>query len=121
MFGVLTNQGDQYYEGTYYRKKTDVEGKYFRYEWLESQRRSYGQIINNLIAIQGRSVIKTNWDLDWIVKGFIVTKDGKRWTIVDITKMEQEVNPQTRYWLTHNADTDYVISLVEVDNEKGLK
>lgn len=117
----LTQQGSQYLYGTLYNKKTDTQGDFFRYEELLEKRNEYGQIINNLIATQGRYTIKTNWNLEYKVNQFVVTKDGVRYQIADITRMQQEVNPQTLYWFKSNPNTEWVISLVEVDNVMELK
>jgi len=117
----LTQQGSQYLFGTLYNKKTDTQGEFLRYEELTEKRREYGQIINNLIAMQGRYTIKTNWNLDYAVNKFIVAKDGSRYQIADVTKMQQEINPQTLYWFNKNLNTEWVLSLVEIDNTMGLK
>jgi len=82
--------------------------------------RTFGTIINNLIATQGRLTIKTNYKVDFKVNGFVVDKNGNKWIIAQIEEMEQEVNPQTRYWLRQNPDTDYVLSLIKVENIEGL-
>lgn len=117
----LTQQGSQYLYGTLFEKKSSTQGDFMRYEELIEKRREYGQIINNLIATQGRYTIKTNWNLDYKVGKFIVAKDGTRYQIADVTKMQQEVSPQTLYWLKSNLNTEYVLSLIEVDNVMELK
>lgn len=121
MLNSLTSQGFQFYSGTRYKKWTDNQGDYFQYEELVAPRKSYGQMVNNLIAIQGRYTIKTNWDLGFEVGQYIVDKKGRKWIIEDIVSMEQEVNPQTAYFLNANPDTDFVLSLVRVENALELK
>lgn len=121
MIGSLTNEGKQYYEGTYYKKKTDRQGSSFRYEWLINQKKSYGQAVNNLIATQGRYTIKTNWDMGFEVNGFIVDKNGKKYIISEIEKMEQSINPQVMFWFNSNIDTSFVLSLIEIENAEELK
>ena len=118
---IFINQGNQYLYGTQYRKKTDVQGNRFRYDILSYPRKSYGQIVNNLIAIQGRLTIKTNWNLDWKVNQFIVDNYGKKYLIQDIQLLPQEVNPQVLATCLINPDTDYVLSLIEIENVEELQ
>ena len=118
---ILTNEGSQYLYGTRYKKKTDVQGDRCRYELLVYPRKSYGQIINNLIATQGRLTIKTNWDLDWKVNQFFVDNYGKKYIIQDIQTMPQEVNSQVLAINLVNPDTDFVLSLIEIENVEELQ
>ena len=112
---VFKNQGAQYNDGTYFEKKTDTQGEDFRFEILVDRRSSYGQAVNNLIATQGRTTIKTNFDLKFKVNGYVNFWNGRRYIINEIIEMEQELNPQTKYWFKNNPNTDYVLSLVEVE------
>ena len=118
---IFTTQGSQYLYGTRYKAKTDKIGDRFKYEILSYPQRSYGTIINNLIAIQGRLTIKTNWDLKWQIGQFIVDNYGKRYYIEDIKYMPLEINPQVLNTFIKNPDTDYVLSLIEVENAWGLR
>lgn len=118
---ILTNEGSQYLFGTLYNSKIDFEGKKCRYEILVYPRKSYGQIINNLIAIQGRLTIKTNWDIGWQVNKIFVDNYGKKYQISDVQIMPQEINPQVLAVNLINPDTDFVISLIEIDNARELQ
>lgn len=121
MIGVFMNDPEQYLKGTRYKKKTSDEGDYFEYAILEYPRKSYGQIVNNLIAEQGRLTIRTNWGLDFKVNEFIVDNYGVKWLISNIVVMAQEVNAQVLRTSIINPQTDLVISLVKVDNLEQLK
>ena len=118
---IITNEGNQYLYGIKYEKKTDGQGDKFKYEILVYPRKSYGQIINNLIAIQGRLTIKTNWDLKWKVNEYIVDNYGNKYIIQEVQKMPKEVNPQVLAVSLVNPETDYVLSLIEIDNAEGLE
>ena len=59
--------------------------------------------------------------LDFNIDGCIVFKNGRRFIIQDIVEMEQEINPQTLYWFSNNPNTDYVLSLIEIENVEGLQ
>ena len=128
---ILTNENNQYLYGTRYKKKIFekwidgthrkiYQGEKFKYELLVYPRKSYGQIVNNLIATQGRLTIKTNWNLDWKVNQFIVDNYGKKYIIQEIQTMPQEVNPQVLALAITNPDTDYVLSLIEIENAEEL-
>lgn len=120
MIDALTSQWGQFFFGTRYKKKTDVQGDNFQYEILVAPRKTYGQIINNLIATQGRLTIKTNWDIDFKVREYIVDNWGKKYQISDIQYMPQEINPQVMAISLRNPNTDIVLSLIEIENVEGL-
>lgn len=123
MIGALTSQSFQYLEARRYKTKDNNErGTYFRFEELNDQNERFGTVINNLIADDTTYVIKTNWDIDFKVGEFIIDKKSRKmWTIQQIEKLRQDVNSQTLYWLTKNPETDYVLSLVQVENVWGLE
>ena len=118
---IFRNQGFQFMDGIYYENKTAVQGEPFRFEILADTRNSYGQIVNNLIATQGRTTIKTNYQLNFKISGCVVFKNGRKFLINDIVEMQQEVNPQTLYWFKENPNTDLVISLIEIENVEKLQ
>lgn len=115
-----TNQAEQYFRGKYLRKKTDAEGSFFRYRELVERRRTFGTIINNLIADQERYTIATNWDLGFKPSEYIITADNERYIIDEVVKMH-DMSEQTYYWLKKNQDTTYVLSLIKVDNVEDLQ
>ena len=123
MIGALTSQSFQYLEARRYKTKNNNEhGTYFRFEELNDQNKRFGTVINNLIADDTTYVIKTNWDIDFKVGEFIIDKKSRKmWTIQQIERLRQDVNSQTLYWLTKNPETDYVLSLVQVENVWGLE
>lgn len=115
-----TSQTEQYFKGRYLKKKTDVEGSFFRYRELVEKRRTFGTIINNLIADQERYTIATNWDLGFKPSEYIVTASGERYIIEEVVKMH-DMSEQTAYWLRKNQDTEWVLSLVKIDNVEEIQ
>ncbi len=115
-----TSQYGQFFRGKYLKKKTDVEGSFFRYYELVEKRRTFGTIINNLIADQERYTIATNWDLGFKPSEYIIVNDNERYIIDEVVKMH-DMSEQTSYWLKKNQDTTYVLSLIKVDNVEELK
>lgn len=116
----MNSEFGQFFSGYYYHKRNDKQGEYFQYELLESPSRVFGTIINNLIAEQGRMTIKTNWAMGFKPKEYITDYLGRKWQIVSVVKMLQETNPQVMALCLENQDTDYVLSLVEVDNVENI-
>ena len=122
MIGALTSQSFQYLEARRYKTKDNNErGTYFRYEELNDQNSFFGTVINNLIADQSRYVIKTNWDIGFEVGDFIIDKkSGNMWTIEQIERLQHDTNSQVMFWLKKNPETDFVLSLVKIENAWGL-
>ena len=122
MIGALTSQSFQYLEARRYKTKDNNErGTYFRYEELNDQNSFFGTVINNLIADQSRYVIKTNWDIGFEVGDFIVDKkSGNMWTIEQIERLQHDTNSQVVFWLKKNPETDFILSLVKIENAWGL-
>lgn len=104
-----------YNYGTYYEKKTDTQGERLRFEILQSKSRAYSQIVNNLIATQGTITIRTNDNLEYKINGFITFR-GTKYIISQVVEMEEEINPQILIWKKKNPNTDFIISLIEVEN-----
>lgn len=119
MIDALTGNGIQYFYGTKYIDAKDTRGQFFQYELLENKRKTYSTVINNLIETQGRTTIKTNWDLKWKVRDIIVDNDGERYKVQEVVKMPLEVNAQVGHF-AKNPDIDYVLSLVRISNPMEL-
>lgn len=116
----LTSVGSQFFYGTWYKDLHSTDGKPFQYELLDTPRKSYGQVINNLIMTQSRKTIKTNWDFGWQPKQIIVDDEGNRWKIEEVVVFPQEINSQVAHF-ARNPDIDYALSLIKISNPLGVK
>lgn len=119
MIECLTNNGNEFFTGTWYEDLHSVEGKTFRYELLTDPRKSYGMVINNLLKEQGRKTIKTNWNFGWKPKQIVVDNYGEPWKIEEVIEMPQEVNAQVVYFAL-NPDIAFVLSMVKIANPMEL-
>ena len=117
---IFSNRDEEFLTGTRYKKKTDYAGEKFRYAILENQRSSFGTVTGNLMANQGAISIKTQNNLGWEVNQFVVLQDGTKWIINTVTKDIQSINPQVMYSFRTNEQTQYVLSLIFVDNMENL-
>lgn len=115
MLDALLGNPLNFFTGTKYTNTQSTDGEYFEYELLNDVRKTYGTVINNLIKTQGRTTIKTNWDLDWQVRQIVIDQDGIAYKIQEVVTMPLEVNPQSNY-LLNNPNTDFVLSLVKISN-----
>lgn len=120
MIETLISRGDKYFLGTWYSDIHSDTGKTFRYALLNEPRKVYGTVINNLILTQGRTTIKTNWNLGWEPQQIIIDNFGDRWKIEEVVIMPLEVNQQVSYF-ARNPDIDYVLSLVKIGNPLNKK
>lgn len=119
MIEALTQIGHQFFFGEWFESLHSTEGRKFQYELLDEPRKTYGQMINNLITSEGRKTIKTNWSFDWKPRQVVVDNYGERWKIQEVVTLPQEVNSQVAHWAI-NPDVDYVLSLVRIANPKEV-
>lgn len=106
---------NNYFSGIKFTNIKSTDGKEFQYELMQNVSKTYGTVINNLIKMQGRTTIKTCWDLDWKVRQIVVLSDGERYKIQNIEVLQQEASSQVNY-ITKNPNIDYVLSLVRIAN-----
>ncbi len=109
---------DEVYTGSY-RPTPKSSPSYFEYSVVNYQSRSYSEIINNIIATKEGIVIKTMWDCDWEINGFVYAQDGKQYAIVDIQKDMQ--NSEVVRLLSTNPMSDFIIALTQVENPERIK
>lgn len=120
MLESLLNNSLSFFKGTKYSNLQSKDCQYFEYELLNDVRKTYGTVINNLIKTQGRTTIKTNWNLNWKVREIVIDQTGQAYKIQEIVEMPLEVNAQVnRLW--GNPNTDYVLSLIKIANPMEKK
>lgn len=105
------------YTGSYRRYKHDAP-QYFDYKEQDYPSKAFGAVINNLITTEERIVIRTMWDCGFEPQGFIVTQDGKMWVIEQV--QDANNNNEAVRFLRHNPTPEFIISLIRVNNEKGV-
>lgn len=120
MIEALCGNPNSYFCGTKYTNTISKYGQYFEYELLTEIRRTYGTVITNLIKTQGRTTIKTNFNLDWKPRQIVILEDGKAFKIQEVATMNLEVSPQVNS-LFANPNTDFVLSLVGIVNSAERK
>lgn len=104
-----------------YRPKKSSEGIWFDYEIVDEPRRSYGHVVNNLIADNSVQVIKSNDDIGFKVRGYIVTQDDELWQITEVIKRMQEINRDVLRVLKSNPSSEYLIAMTRVQNPMDIK
>ncbi len=119
MVDELSKDPQDVLSGLKYDNTLSKDGEYFEYQIIDDQKKTYGTVINNLIKIQGRTTIKTSWNLDWKPRQIIVDHFGDRYKIQDVSKMPMEVAPQV-FLIATNPAVDYVLSLVLISNPKEI-
>lgn len=120
MLESLLNNSLSFFKGTKYSNLQSKDGQYFEYELLNDIRKSYGMVINNLIKTQGRTTIKTNWNLDWKAREIVIDQHGQAFKIQEVVEMPLEVNAQVNS-LWQNPNIDFVLSLVKISNPMEKK
>lgn len=120
MIEALCGNPNAYFIGTKYSNTTSKDGQYFEYELMTEIRKTYGTVITNLIKTQGRTTIKTNFNLDWKPRQIVVLENGNAYKVQEVAEMKLEVSPQVNA-LFENPNTDFVLSLVKIENPMERK
>lgn len=120
MFEPLTSE---FYSAKYYERHPTIEnaesGIYFRYEKITERRKEFTQPINNLITKEGRLTISTTYDLNVKVGGYVLTQEGRMYTIADFTT--GQVQNEQRAFFFNAVEDLTVLSLVECANPLRLR
>ena len=91
MLEALMPNNDEFYFATVYEDRQDKKGEQIQYELLTEMRRSYGQVINNLISEQGRKVIKSH-DYEFKTGNIVVDEDGVKWYVQEAVQFKENIN-----------------------------
>lgn len=122
MSGMFEPRGAQFYTGKYYEIYPTLQnvanGVKFNYEKAGNQSSSYAQPIRNLITREKNLTISTTAVISWKVGAYVLTQDGRLWTISDWSE-DTSINPQAAFFFSRRLETA-VLSLTEVDNPLGL-
>lgn len=122
---LLTIKDEEVLTGTYYnrRPKTTADvGISFSYDIVDESDRNYSKLLDNLQTEQVMQTIKTNDLCGFKTKGYVVTQDGRFWTITGIIeRLVKRENKQALRVLRQTIETEYVIRLLQVDNPMELK
>lgn len=111
---MIAQQNGQYRVGKYLGHKTDEKDyKFFKYELVKDKAKTYNQILQNLITTEGSTIIKTNYNLQWMNQQYVVLQDERKYIITNIQKIEDDINPQVFGIVKESLDTFYYIELVE--------
>lgn len=105
------------YTGSYRRYKHDAP-QYFDYKEQDYPSKAFGEVINNLITTRRGLVIRTMWDCGFVPEGFVVTQDGRMWTIEQVQDVNN--NNEAVRFLQNNPKPEFIIVLIGVNNEKGV-
>ena len=116
---LLTPKSENYvFSGTYRRKKKD-RGQYFQYSESDYPALTYGETTNNISTTQNRIIIRTRWNLDFCINGYVVTQDGRMWIIEQV--QSNSFNAQNLRFMQKNPNSEYILSLVGVNNPMGVQ
>lgn len=120
MLEALMPNNDEFYFAIVYEDRQDKKGEQIQYELLTETRRSYGQVINNLISEQGRKVIKSH-DYEFKTGNIVVDEDGVKWYVQEAVQFKENINPQANLIMRINPAEAYAVSLVEIENPEEMQ
>lgn len=118
LLDLLAPKEEYVLTGTY-REKKDGPGAYFEYKEIDYPTRTFGEVIDNIITTQRRMTIRTRWNLDFCINGYVVTQDGRMWIIEQV--QSNSFNAQNLRFMQKNPNSEYILSLVGIDNPMGVQ
>ena len=100
----------------YYKNSESAPEAYFEYGIENDKTTAYNMLIKNVMSARSNMIIHTTWDMGWDTLGFVELQDGTDWQVVDYTTRLTKHNPNVLRIIKSNPATEYVLSLVAVDN-----
>ena len=127
LLDILHDRHEEVLEGTFYADIPKLENGqwqttstipiYFTYEIVNESDKAYANLINNLEDPATMQTIKTNDKIPAKIGSYIVTQDGKLWTITGfITKVYTDKTKQTMRYMRQAVDEEKIIRLTLQDN-----
>lgn len=118
-FSQFMSVKDEYVlTGVWYARKpvtTADEGEQIQYSVVDPKRKSYGEVITNVMTDEGIYTIRTNDNFPYKPKQYIVTQDGRVWQITEVTsKIENERTKEALRLFRETAETEFTLRLTEV-------
>lgn len=117
---LLQKRAEQTLTGTFYetRPQTPTDsGAMFRYEYVNPSswtfRRLFGNVVGNQFSL---TAIKTVTPLPWRVSSFVVTHDGRLYSVLQVERDLSSVGKQAQRLFCDPAGVSYVLRLMEVEN-----
>lgn len=120
----LSIKDKKYLTGTYYARRpitASDSGESFEYEAINTHSQEYRTILNSILADNVVMGIKTVASLPFKIKGYVATQDGEFWQITAIQKAIQSAETEEALRIFREAETETVLSLIQVDNPFELK
>ena len=121
---MIAPKSDQFMTGYYYERRPVApdDGRVtFRYSRLDNYSRVFDTQLGQMRIDRETYSLKTKTNLNWKVKGYISTQNGRFFQIVEVTENEQPKGSEQVLRLFKRAvQSEYTIRLVAVDNPWGI-
>lgn len=121
---LLQKRAEQTLTGTFYERRPETPtdgGAPFQYEYVNPSswtfRRLFGNVVGNQFSV---TAVKTVSPLYWRVSSFIVTQDGRLYTILQVERDLAGAGKQAQRLFCDPAGVSYVLRLAEVENPWGI-
>lgn len=117
---LLQKRAEQTLTGTFYEARPQTPedgGAAFHYEYVNPSswtfRRLFGNVVGNQFSL---TAVKTVTPLPWRVSSFVLTQDGRLYSILQVERDLASVGKQAQRFFCDPAGVSYVLRLMEVEN-----
>ena len=93
----------------------------FNYEYVNPFSNTYRRLFSNIQTAAGEVAIRTTDQLNFVVGGFVITQDGKAFSVLQVEKDYQAANKQVMRLFGTPVSVEYVLRLTEVENPWGIR
>lgn len=138
MSGLLTlmlGKGHQTRRGRYYKTlpeariyttnpanlDADAVSVPFVYEVIDPESYEYRHVLQNVISGHGSTLtIKTNQNIGWQARSYVVTMEGELHLILSVTPDTRSATPEAAAMFAQPIGTEYILRLRKIENPRGI-
>lgn len=123
-FNLLVDKSEYCFRGTYYARKpktTEDKGETFNYNIENYETKATQNVVNNIETVEANFSIKTVNDVQFNLKGYVVTQDGEMWQIVSMLKRPYKDEKEAFRIFKNSPKVETVLRMINVQNARNLK
>lgn len=121
MIHMLMRDPEEVFGAFLFKNSTDGDGIYFEYAYEDNDKRSSRVIVGkNILANEGRTRIRTNWEAPFSPSMYVLLEDDNMYFVEAVDRAISSVASQA-LTVNKSPERDTVLTLRMVRNPKGAR